>query len=124
MDEPTTHITLPDHIETVIEELAAEASSHSRGSLEREAVFAEVAALRAMLDLIRARPSAEWNRQHSPLLATTTREYLSIPTAIIEHVGKIYEAYRRCGPRPCPHCGVPLRSENAKQCFQCGADWH
>ena len=25
---------------------------------------------------------------------------------------------------PCPQCGFPLRSEKAKQCFQCGADWH
>ena len=24
----------------------------------------------------------------------------------------------------CPQCGFPLRSEKAKQCFQCGADWH
>ena len=25
---------------------------------------------------------------------------------------------------PCPHCGKPLRSNQAKQCFACGADWH
>ena len=25
---------------------------------------------------------------------------------------------------PCPYCGVPLRSNNVKQCFACGADWH
>jgi hypothetical protein len=25
---------------------------------------------------------------------------------------------------PCPQCGKPLRSELAKQCFECGADWH
>jgi hypothetical protein len=24
----------------------------------------------------------------------------------------------------CPHCGEPLRTEQAKQCFQCGMDWH
>jgi hypothetical protein len=27
------------------------------------------------------------------------------------------------GP-PCPHCGQPLRTDRAKQCFHCGADWH
>ncbi|MCH7727644.1 MAG: hypothetical protein IH991_14350 [Planctomycetes bacterium] len=24
----------------------------------------------------------------------------------------------------CPHCGQRLRSQNAKQCFHCGAAWH
>ena len=26
--------------------------------------------------------------------------------------------------RPCPECGEPLRTAQAKQCFSCGADWH
>ena len=30
---------------------------------------------------------------------------------------------KKHGP-PCPHCGKPLRSELAKQCFECGTDWH
>src|SRR3954451_22770763 len=25
---------------------------------------------------------------------------------------------------PCPHCGVPLRTDRARQCFACGMDWH
>jgi hypothetical protein len=25
---------------------------------------------------------------------------------------------------PCPFCGKPLRSAQAQQCFDCGADWH
>lgn len=29
----------------------------------------------------------------------------------------------RKGP-PCPRCGKPLRTEHARQCFKCGADWH
>jgi hypothetical protein len=24
----------------------------------------------------------------------------------------------------CPYCGRPLRTERAKQCFECGTDWH
>jgi hypothetical protein len=26
--------------------------------------------------------------------------------------------------KPCPKCGQPLRTNNAMQCFSCGADWH
>jgi hypothetical protein len=33
------------------------------------------------------------------------------------------KARKRIGP-PCPKCGAPLRSAQAKQCFTCGADWH
>lgn len=29
----------------------------------------------------------------------------------------------RPGP-PCPECGEPLRTSKARQCFNCGADWH
>jgi len=25
---------------------------------------------------------------------------------------------------PCPYCGEPLFTENAKQCLNCGWDWH
>src|SRR5262245_33819108 len=30
---------------------------------------------------------------------------------------------RESGP-PCPQCGEPLRTPMAKQCVNCGADWH
>jgi hypothetical protein len=26
--------------------------------------------------------------------------------------------------KPCPFCGLPLRNALARQCFECGADWH
>jgi hypothetical protein len=25
---------------------------------------------------------------------------------------------------PCPYCGKPLRTSRARQCFECGTDWH
>ncbi len=28
------------------------------------------------------------------------------------------------GGPPCPHCGSPMRTAKAQQCFTCGADWH
>jgi hypothetical protein len=32
--------------------------------------------------------------------------------------------YRNPPTTPCPHCGQPLRTPQAKQCRFCGADWH
>jgi hypothetical protein len=26
--------------------------------------------------------------------------------------------------KPCPYCGMPLRTDQARQCFECGMDWH
>ena len=31
---------------------------------------------------------------------------------------------RRPADKPCPYCGKPLRTDLARQCFECGADWH
>jgi hypothetical protein len=30
----------------------------------------------------------------------------------------------RSSEAPCPYCGTELRTEKAKQCFDCGMDWH
>lgn len=30
----------------------------------------------------------------------------------------------RYSGKPCPFCGKPLRTNLAKQCFECGKDWH
>jgi hypothetical protein len=40
--------------------------------------------------------------------------------------GEIRPEFKRTynGNKGCPKCGVPLRSNNAQQCFACGADWH
>ncbi len=31
---------------------------------------------------------------------------------------------RRWNGRPCPYCQRPLRTTEARQCFECGKDWH
>jgi hypothetical protein len=33
------------------------------------------------------------------------------------------ERGRRSSVAPCPYCGAALRTESAKQCFECGTDW-
>ncbi len=121
MDVP---ITIFSRIEAVIEELTECASSCPCASLEQDALFAEIAALRAMLGAVRTMPVSERKHWNSPLLMVAMQENLAIPETIIKHVGEIREAFRRLSPKPCPYCGFPLRSEKAKQCFQCGADWH
>jgi len=124
MSEPIRLETLPRYIKAAIEQLYEEASLYSGESRERDALLAEVAELRAMSETIRAYPATEWKRHRSPLIANAAREYLKVPDSLIEQIGRIYEVCRRCSHRPCPHCGLPLRSENARQCFHCGADWH
>jgi hypothetical protein len=33
-------------------------------------------------------------------------------------------SHRKKTGKPCPFCGEPLRTDAAKQCFECGRDWH
>jgi RNA polymerase-binding transcription factor DksA len=33
-------------------------------------------------------------------------------------------AFETEGIKACPRCSKPLRSKEAKECFECGADWH
>jgi hypothetical protein len=44
----------------------------------------------------------------------------------VEQTGEIRPEFQKsyAGNLPCPECGKPLRSNQAKQCFECGADWH
>src|SRR4051794_32000310 len=39
------------------------------------------------------------------------------PKVILHYRASFY------GP-PCPHCGRLLRNPKARQCFECGTDWH
>jgi hypothetical protein len=32
--------------------------------------------------------------------------------------------WSRLSSKPCPYCGKLLRTVQAQQCFNCGADWH
>lgn len=42
----------------------------------------------------------------------------------VEHPeGPILPPVQWPGP-PCVYCGEPLRTKLAKQCFECGMDWH
>jgi hypothetical protein len=40
----------------------------------------------------------------------------------VEHRGNAQDEFFNTGP--CPYCGRPLRSAEAKQCRHCHRDWH
>jgi hypothetical protein len=40
----------------------------------------------------------------------------------VEHAGRPRVDWEK--PAPCPYCGLPLRSQLAKQCRHCRRDWH
>ena len=35
-----------------------------------------------------------------------------------------HESTKTSTGKPCPYCGKGLRTDRAKQCFECGTDWH
>ncbi len=124
MNQSISQSDLPKVISSTIQELSDIATSHPIGSIEQQILDAEAAALRAMLDTVGTRPTGDPPQHQSVRVAISSREHLDVPTDVIERVGNIYRAFGWRSSNPCPHCGAPLRSERAKQCFECGADWH
>jgi len=58
------------------------------------------------------------------IIAETTGCPLYWAQLWVEHPeGPIHPPFKWPGP-PCANCGKPLRSALARQCFECGMDWH
>ena len=38
--------------------------------------------------------------------------------------GATIPMFLRSSTQPCSYCGAPLRTNEARQCFECGMDWH
>lgn len=65
------------------------------------------------------------------LIQTDDRENLPIIKRLCDVTGgSIQEAIRWIADHepvehmPCPYCGKTLRTKEARQCFECGTDWH
>jgi ssDNA-binding Zn-finger/Zn-ribbon topoisomerase 1 len=81
---------------------AEQAAAVWNEALERREILEKAAA--ANLERWRSNPSREEAVRIEKKLAAPRRE--------------------KVDPTPCPKCGKPLRTSLAKQCFECGADWH
>lgn len=77
----------------------------------------------------RARISYTRGSDKMPLLVEVLKQEVEVPVEEVERLMKIQEERdkRRWPTREmptCPQCGKRLGSEKARQCFECGADWH
>jgi hypothetical protein len=124
MNQSISLSDLPKVISSTIRELSDIATSRPIGSIEQQTLDAEAGALRGMLDALGTPPTGDSQQHQSLLVAVSSREHIDVPSDVIERVGNIYRAFGWRSSKPCPHCGAPLRSERANQCFECGADWH
>jgi hypothetical protein len=80
---------------------------------------------RRLLSIIEAKfppePGKEWD---SPIELPPPLPWKEAEKILRQAIPPSHESFTREGAPPCPQCGQPLRTPNAKQCFRCGADWH
>jgi hypothetical protein len=125
MPTPVHADELPDAIRSAIAKLTDFAVAMRDDGLETTAAMEEIECRRQMLDSIENSQPGSWVTVGSPLFSITVRENLSMPQEILDVVENVRRAYAWCNhSNQCPHCGEPLRSPQARQCFACGANWH
>ncbi len=58
------------------------------------------------------------------LRAATSAPLGACKSWVDERPQRIGGLSRKWKGKPCPYCGKPLRTDQARQCFECGMDWH
>jgi len=58
------------------------------------------------------------------LRAATSAPLGACKSWVDERLSRMGGIPRKWKGKPCPYCGKPLRTDQARQCFECGKDWH
>ena len=64
---------------------------------------------------------------HSRFILAMKRLREATGCSLVEAKGwveKHMPVMQRKASKPCPYCGKVLRTDKARQCFDCGMDWH
>jgi hypothetical protein len=72
--------------------------------------------------------AAKLRRMHAGIAMPMIRDLTGCPLdwakAWFGHRNGPHREFGETDAPPCPHCGKQLRTKLAKQCVECGADWH
>ena len=98
----------------------AQASASPRGAVLSVSIRCPCSAME--LDGVPRWPG--WEALLSPPPPDFVADPLRLTGRSRPRVGIAFDVQRRGEAVPCPHCGAPLATDRAKQCFVCRTDWH